>query len=101
MFGINPSNGRTNWWYKFESYYNTADPVVYGDKLFITERGDRYACALLQLRAGKLSTVWSNWVLRSECVTPVLYDDYLYGFDDGNLTCVDLADGTATVSGQP
>ena len=98
LFGLDPLNGRTNWWFSWSSYYNAADPIVHGDKIFVTENGTRYECAAAQLGTNQLRGVWTNTQMRSECATPILLGDYLYGFDYGDFLCMDIRDGSVVWS---
>ena len=95
LYGINPANGATNWSYAYANN-NCADPVVYKDKIFISNNyssGGR----LLQLTNGTLPLVWNNANLEAHTATPILLGDYMYGFDGaaggGVLTCVAITNG--------
>jgi outer membrane protein assembly factor BamB len=98
LFGLNPQNGRTNWWYSWSTPYSSADPVLYGDKIFLTST-DRSGCTLLQLGTGQLNSVYFTNTLVTGCSTPVLLGDYLYGFGQNystyrwDLACIDIRTG--------
>ena len=59
---------------------NAATPIVVGDgKVFITNGYRRGACALIQVAAEGLSTVWKNTDLKSQFTTGVLWKGHIYG----------------------
>ncbi|MBN1673082.1 MAG: PQQ-like beta-propeller repeat protein [Kiritimatiellae bacterium] len=99
LYGVNPANGSTRFSYAWTSTANAADPVIYGDKVFIST-GYGQGCAMLQLGSGALSEVWSNRDMENHFSTCVLRGDYLYGFDGKQgdtgapLRCVDAREGT-------
>jgi len=93
LYGMDLETGDTLWWYPFKSYYNIIDPVVYGNKIFISnaESGVR---AFLELGSNQLSQASYDIPMYCDWASPVLLGDHLYGFDDNTLTCVDMRDGS-------
>lgn len=76
---------------------NAADPIVTGDKIFISS-GYNQGCALLKLGKGEMTEVYSNKNMRNQCNCSVLWKGHVYGFDGqvggrGKLTCLDLNTG--------
>src|SRR5207248_3072277 len=76
---------------------NGAQPVVLdGDRVFISS-SYRKGCAMLRVKdtAGKNSVeqLWENMNMRCKFTTPVAYRGYLYGLDEGVLTCLDQKTG--------
>ncbi len=67
------------------------------DKVFVTA-GYSKGCVLLQLQCDSdkfsVQPVWKpNKNLKSKFSNVVLYEDHVYGFDEGVFVCVNLADG--------
>jgi outer membrane protein assembly factor BamB len=92
--GMVAATGQELWHHKWETKYevNAADPVISGDKVFIASGYGR-GCALLQVQDGQVKQLWENKNMRSQMNGPVLLDGYLYGTDDDQLSCLDLATG--------
>jgi outer membrane protein assembly factor BamB len=66
---------------------NAADPIVDGDKIFISSGYD-HGGALLKAAGQKPEKVWENKNLRNHFNSCVLWQGYLYGPDDSGLRCV-------------
>jgi outer membrane protein assembly factor BamB len=84
-------------WVTPPQFINVAQPVAVGDdRVFITS-GYGVGCALVKVAEsrGKWSAqpVWKNKAMACKFSSPVLYQDHLYGLDDGVLACVAVADG--------
>ena len=99
LFILDAATGKILGEFKWKTSYdiNSADPIVTGDKIFISS-GYNKGCALLKLDGGKLSEVYSNKNMRNQCNCSVLWKGHVYGFDGqvggrGNLTCIDLETG--------
>jgi outer membrane protein assembly factor BamB len=93
LVAVEPKTGRQLWRYPWSSanHINGVDPIVSGDRIFITGYGQ---AAQLRLAGETVSTVYEARVLRSTFSNPVLLNGYLYGSDRGMLQCVDWATGT-------
>lgn len=68
---------------------NAATPVIIGNKIFISS-GYNHGCSMLEFDGRKLKTLWTNKTMRNQMSGCVLYEDHLYGFDEGTLKCLDL-----------
>src|SRR5262249_10516619 len=88
----------------FESA-NASNPVVVGDKVFISECYGP-GSALLQVRPGGHKVLWSdadktprNKSMQCHWMTPIHHDGYLYGssgrHENADLRCSELATGKA------
>jgi outer membrane protein assembly factor BamB len=96
---VEPRTGREAWRIPWVTEYgvNAADPIVDGDRLFLSSGYDKGA-ALFTLGKDTPRLAWENRVLRCQMNPPVLLDGHLYGVD-GNTTdraklkCVELATG--------
>lgn len=94
VVAVRPVTGEVAWRHPWETSYdiNAADPIVAGDKVFISS-GYNHGAAVLQITDGKPSVVWENKNLRNQFASSVLWQGHLYGVDDKQLRCVDFADG--------
>jgi outer membrane protein assembly factor BamB len=94
VMGIEAKTGTVLWSYPWETKYdvNAADPIISGDKVFITS-GYGHGAALIDIAGPKPKLVWENKNMRSQMSGPVLIDGFLYGIDDNQLACVDWKSG--------
>jgi len=91
-------NGKVLWTFPWKTQYdiNAADPIVFGDKIFVSS-GYRTGGALLKLD-GEPSVLWKSQDMHNQLNTCVLIDGYLYGPSGqsgytGDLRCVDANTG--------
>jgi outer membrane protein assembly factor BamB len=98
--GYHPEKGGEIWGFAWPTYMdiNVAQPLVLdGDRVFISS-GYNHGCAMLKLshegEKWSVETLWQNRNMRCKFTSPVLREGYLYGMDDGILTCIDARDGT-------
>jgi outer membrane protein assembly factor BamB len=82
--------GRVPW--KTDYGVNAATPIIAGNRIFISS-GYGYGCALLEVQAGGLKEVWRNKSMRNHVNSCVLWQGYLYGFDNSDLKCLDFQTG--------
>jgi outer membrane protein assembly factor BamB len=98
LVAVDPKTGSTLWSYPWETKYDTnaADPILIGDKVFISSGYDR-GCALLQVGGDKVAKLWENKNMRNHFNPCVLIDGHVYGFDGNTgratLKCIELATG--------
>ena len=88
------SNGRVLWHHNWRTSYdvNAATPVIFEDKIFVSS-GYGTGCALLQMSATGIKPVWTSKNMRNQMNACVLWQGHLYGFDEGQLRCMDLITG--------
>ncbi|MHC4638343.1 MAG: PQQ-like beta-propeller repeat protein, partial [Planctomycetota bacterium] len=95
------ATGEIKWEFPWKTSYNVnaADPIVTGDKVFISSGYNR-GSALLKITSDSVTEVWQNKkkAMRNQCNSSVLLNGYLYGFDGqvggkGKLTCFELETG--------
>ncbi len=77
---------------------NGADPLIIGEKIFISSGYDR-GCALLDFSSGELKKMWENNLLKAQFSSGVHIDGSIYGVDGqgkakGFLRCLSVADGS-------
>ncbi len=98
LVAVDPKTGSTLWSYPWETKYDTnaADPILIGDKVFISSGYDR-GCTLLQVAGDKVAKLWENKNMRNHFNPCVLIDGHVYGFDGNTgratLKCIELATG--------
>lgn len=99
---INPSDGAIDVRFGFRSKayisVNAANPVVVGDRVFLTS-SYKTGCVLVDCAAPESGrVVWKSNSLRSHFSTTILRDGYLYGFDGTHknntaIVCVNAENG--------
>ena len=92
--GYDPQSGRELWRFAWQTMQdiNVAQPLVLdGDRVFISSGYDK-GCAMLRVAesAGHwaVEPLWQNHNMRCKFTSPVAYNGFLYGLDEGILTCV-------------
>lgn len=104
LVALDPADGavRFSYWFRaqVDESVNAANPVVLGDKVFISAAYYRIGSALLQLKPGNrgVEPVWRGTSLEIHWTTPILHDGYLYAFSgrnepDARFRCVEFATG--------
>jgi outer membrane protein assembly factor BamB len=96
---VDPRTGREAWRIRWITEFgvNAADPVVEGDRLFLSS-GYRKGAALFRLGTGGPAAAWQNKAMCNQMNSCVLLGGHLYGVD-GNTTdraklkCLELATG--------
>jgi outer membrane protein assembly factor BamB len=93
--------GKELWHYPWVAmppqYINVAQPLVLeGDRVFISS-GYGVGCAMLQMKEAdgqwSVETLWKNKFLRCKFTSPVYHNGFIYGLDEGVLTCLDEKTG--------
>ena len=94
--GFDPASGSLLWNYSWPGDWPKASqPVPVGnDKVFISA-GYGLGSSLLQLDASRASVrrLWNSRHLKTEFSNVAIRGGFVYGLDDGVLTCLDLASG--------
>jgi outer membrane protein assembly factor BamB len=92
---VNANDGKEIAKYQWETRFgiNPTTPIVSGNRIFISS-GYGKGGAVVELKNGKLEEVWKNTNMRNHMNSSVLWDGYLYGFDESTLKCVDFNDGS-------
>jgi len=94
LVSVDPADGRELWRFPWQTTYevNAADPIVSGDRMFISSGYNR-GCALVKFTASSAEKVWENRAMRNHFNSCVLWEGFLYGFDETTLKCIDFATG--------
>lgn len=97
--GHDAGSGRELWRHPWETQQgiNVAQPLVLeGDRVFVSS-GYGVGCALLQIASDgegwTVKELWRNKQMRCRFTSPVEYQGFLYGMDEGTLVCLDAKTG--------
>ncbi len=94
VVGAAAADGRRLWeipW-RTEWDFNAADPIIRGGRVFVSS-GNNTGCALYDLAENPPREVWRNKNLKTPMCGAVLWQGYLYGFNDSDLSCVEWETG--------
>jgi outer membrane protein assembly factor BamB len=98
LVGLAVGDGKLLWRYPWETNdeCNIATPVAADRYLFISSGYDR-GCALLEITKAesgwRAEPVYTHKRMRCHFSSPVLYQGFLYGFDNEFLACMDFRTG--------
>jgi hypothetical protein len=94
LVAVKAADGHEVWSYPWKTDYdvNAADPIVDGDKVFISS-GYNHGGAVLKAAGQTPEKVWENKNLRNHFNSCVLWQGHLYGPDDSGLRCVAFETG--------
>lgn len=94
LFSVDPTSGRKFWEFEWDTRCgaNAADPLVAGDKVFISSSYG-VGCVLLSVGRSRVRPVWRNTNMRNQFSSTVLWKQALYGFDETTLRCLDFRTG--------
>jgi len=96
VLAVRADDGKKVWEHPWKTSYdvNAGDPIVIdgGKKVFVSS-GYNSGCALLDVSGAEPRELWRNKKMRNQRSCSVLYQGAIYGFDESQLTCLDLATG--------
>ena len=97
LLSLAPENGHIYWKYPWPEGINIATPIfIPDDKIFISASYDKGA-VLLKMIANEngigIEEAWKSRVMKNHFNSSVLQGDYLYGFDNAILTCIEANTG--------
>jgi len=101
IHSVEVETGKVLWLYEWELYsgFQTADPLIFNNKVFITEYFDCLGCVLLDIGGEEPKVLWKNLNMSSNISSPVMIDGYIYGCHGGpelgfgSLRCLDVETG--------
>jgi outer membrane protein assembly factor BamB len=95
IIAVSPKDGSKLWQFPWvtKNDVNAADAIIHGKYVFISSGYNR-GCALFEIHAGKAAKLWESKVMRNHMNGCVLYEGFLYGFDEKeSLKCIAPRDG--------
>jgi outer membrane protein assembly factor BamB len=100
LVSLAPTDGTVYWRYPWETVngFNIATPLAFGDYVFISSAYGK-GCALLEVSkeadgSPRARRVYEHNRMRNYFASSVRWGDYLYGFDEKDLVCMDIRTGT-------
>jgi outer membrane protein assembly factor BamB len=99
LVGLDPADGALLWSHPWSVEYgiNVSQPIVVGKNRVFISAGYGKGAALIELsasgRALAARTVWENINLKTKFNSPVYSNGFVYGLDEGILTCVNAETG--------
>lgn len=97
--GYDAKDGHDLWRYPFPTEHdmNIAQPILLNDDRVFISASFASGCAMLKITRAqdqlKPELLWKNRTLRTRFTSAAHKEGYLYGLDEGILTCVDAKDG--------
>ncbi len=97
--GLTPEDGSVIWETEWSngSSINVAQPIVVDKNRFFISAGYGKGAAVVEVSGtGKTLSarkVWENVMMKNKFNSSVLHNGYVYGLDEGILTCLDVATG--------
>jgi outer membrane protein assembly factor BamB len=88
FFILNIQTGKVEGLYDWKTNCNenTSDPIIVGDKVFISSAYGM-GCALLQMTESNPELIWKNREMSNQFTSSVYLDGYVYGFDGERPRC--------------
>src|SRR5689334_21943635 len=99
VVGLTPENGTLLWEYPWDTSngINVSQPIMVDKNRFFISSGYGKGAALVEVKGSGQSftatTVWENINMKNKFNSSVLYNGYIYGLDEGILTCLDVNTG--------
>jgi len=98
IYSTDINTGQMLWSYPWATEWgaNTADPLVMGDRVFISSNY-KMGCVCLKIKTGKPIVLWHNKEMNSIFPSFIFNNDYIYGNDGtagkGFYKCIDARTG--------
>ncbi|HEY2962983.1 MAG TPA: PQQ-binding-like beta-propeller repeat protein [Pyrinomonadaceae bacterium] len=97
--GLVPETGALLWSYPWDTSngINVSQPIVVDKNRFFISSGYGKGAALVEVKGSgqnfTATTIWENINMKNKFNSSVLYNGYVYGLDEGILTCLDVNTG--------
>jgi outer membrane protein assembly factor BamB len=78
--------------FQIKNRVNVSTPIISDNKAFVSS-GYGKGCALIDVSTNNLSIIWENKNMRNHFNSCVLFNGYLYGFDESELKCLEFQTG--------
>lgn len=99
VVGLAPENGALLWSHPWdtEGGINVSQPIAVDNNRFFISSGYRKGAALVEVKGSGNSftatTIWENNNMKNKFNSSVLHNGYIYGLDEGILSCLDVNTG--------
>jgi outer membrane protein assembly factor BamB len=95
VFGLEPGNGSLLWSYSWgtDMGINVSQPIIVDNNRFFISSGYGKGAALVEVSGSAARTIWENVSMKNKFNSSVLHQGFVYGLDEGILTCVDVNTG--------
>jgi outer membrane protein assembly factor BamB len=99
VFGLAPEDGSLLWSQSWDTDMgiNVSQPIIVDKNRFFLSSGYGKGAALVEITGGGKSfaarTVWENISMKNKFNSSVLHEGFVYGLDEGILTCLDVNTG--------
>jgi outer membrane protein assembly factor BamB len=99
VVGLVPEDGSLLWSYPWatDNGINVSQPIIVDKNRFFISSGYGKGAALVEVSGGGKSftarAVWENVNMKNKFNSSVLHQGYIYGLDEGILTCLDVNTG--------
>jgi len=99
VIGLVPESGAVLWSYPWDTDMgiNVSQPVMVDSNRFFISSGYGKGAALVEVKGSGASftatTIWENINMKNKFNSSVLHNGYVYGLDEGILTCLDVNTG--------
>jgi outer membrane protein assembly factor BamB len=97
--GYDLANGNRLWSFKYKTDYdiNVAQPLILSENRVLISAGYGHGSTMLNVTreadSWTISVLWESKQLRCKFNSPVEYEGYIYGLDEGILVCLDAESG--------
>ena len=99
VVGLVPESGALLWSYVWDTNggINVSQPIVVDQNRFFVSSGYGKGAALVEVKGSGNSytatTIWENGMMKNKFNSSVLHNGYVYGLDEGILSCLDVKTG--------
>jgi outer membrane protein assembly factor BamB len=99
VVGLVPENGKLLWEYKWDTNngINVSQPISVSQNRFFISSGYGKGAALVEVKGSgdnyTATTIWENGMMKNKFNSSVLHNGYVYGLDEGILSCLDVNTG--------
>jgi outer membrane protein assembly factor BamB len=99
IFGLAPEDGSLLWSQSWDTQMgiNVSQPIIVDKNRFFLSSGYGKGAALIEITANgkgfEAKSIWENINMKNKFNSSVLHQGYVYGLDEGILTCVDVNTG--------
>jgi outer membrane protein assembly factor BamB len=99
VFGLAPEDGALLWSQSWDTDngINVSQPIIVDNNRFFISSGYGKGAALVEVAGSggnyQARSIWTNINMKNKFNSSVLHEGYVYGLDEGILTCLDVNTG--------